>query len=517
MMMEKTGRKGLWNTALSRRALAAACVAWLLFMTLPLFALCFYAYPAYDDFGNLLPTAEAWAKTGSLWQTVKAAAQAAAGDYQSWQGTFVAMFHCHFQPMAFSLDAFWLTPFLTLSVWLLALAYLTHQVCRLLNARGRLVRLGLYTLMTTLMLAFMPGIREAVFWQAATQYILSFWFLLPMLGLLIRLHLTGLSRAGRVFAALLAALCAFCEGACPYPVALGVAVGLGAVTLWCFAAKSRARWASLICWLVLLAALLLVIIAPGNGVRQNRIGDSLNPALAIAYSVDAFLENSSGWLGPQWLAALALVPVLLWKPLKQSPFSFAHPFWVTVLGLGTAAAAFVPPIFAMGPDGYRYDRILASLYLLFALALFVVLIYLYGWLTRRVDGLPRVQPRVWHAAVCLGLVVWGLFGNAIFASPTIGAYKCLLTGEAAAYRRQMAERQEAMCLAETPEQVRESIQELSVAPLLFPNDMLIYQVESPVPMDMRRYFEVQRLIHTYGPGQIPQEEWQALDDWASGS
>ena len=47
--------------------------------------------------------------------------------------------------------------------------------------------------------------------------------------------------------------------------------------------------------------------------------------------------------------------------------------------------------------------------------------------------------------------------------------------------------------------------------------MLIYQVESPVPMDMRRYFEVQRLIHTYGPGQIPQEEWQALDDWASGS
>lgn len=409
-----------------------------------------------------------------------------------------------------------MTPFLTLTLWFLATLYFVRYLCALVAIRDRLTRLCLYTTLLTLMLEFMPGIREAVFWQAATQYILSFLFLLPMLGLLIGVHLSP-SVKGRTSRAVCAALCAFCAGACPYPVALGAAVGLFAVTLWCFCGRSKAQWASLLCLAALLLSLGLVIAAPGNWVRQKRIGESLSPVMAVAYSIDAFLENSACWLGPQWLILLAL-PLLLWKPLKQSAFRFAHPFWVTVFAMGTAAAAFVPPIFAMGRNGYQYDRILASLYLWFTLCLFVLLVYLCGWLVRRMDGMhlpSRPAPRVWHALLALGLVFWGLFGHSLFASPTVGAYRSLLTGEAAVYRQEIGQREQALLDAGNLSEMQSCVQELSVAPSLFPNDLLVYQASrsASIPLRMHRYYRIMALVKQYGAGRIPQTEWEALENW----
>lgn len=506
----------LWNRPLSRRAMACLCAAWLLLIMLPLFVLCFYAYPAYDDFINILPATEVWARTGDVWAVLRSVIEGTIEDYNQWQGTFVAMFQGRFQPMIFSLDWFWLTPFLTLALFYLAVWFFVRQVCRLMQIRDRLTELVVYTLLLTLLLAFMPGIREAVFWQAATQYILSFLFLMPMLGLLIGTVLSS-SWWGRLWRGLLAALCAFLGGACPYPVALGAAVGLAAIALWCFCGRSKAQWASLGCLMALLLSLLLVIIAPGNSVRQERIGDSLSPLMAIVYSVDAFLENSSQWLGPQWLILLAAVP-LLWQPLKQSSFRFAHPFWAAVFALGTAAAAFVPPIYAMGPNGYQYDRILASLYLWFALCLFVLLLYLCGWLARRLENAPMRLPssfRIWQAALCLVLVIWGLFGHSIFASPTIGAWKCLLTGEAQVYQQEIRERENCLLEAETLSDAQSSVKELSVAPAMFPNDLLIYQASNSgsVPLRMHQYFRLMELLDQYGAGNIPEAEWQALDAW----
>lgn len=506
----------LWNRPLSRRVVPCLCAAWLLFMMLPLFALCFYDYPSSDDFINILPATEVWAQTGSLMDVLRCAIEGTIDDYLGWQGTFVAMFQGRFQPMIFSLNWFWVTPFLTLALFFAAVWFFVRQVCRLLNVQDRLIRCLLYTVWLTLLLAFMPGIREAVYWQSATQYILSFLFLLPMAGMLISIHLSD-RRRSRVLWSIPAALCAFCAGACPYPVALGAAVGLFALTLWSFGSRSRSRWACLISCVALCAALLLVIIAPGNSVRQNRLGDSMNPVVAIAYSVDAFLENSSLWLGPQCLILLAVLP-LLWKPIKASPFAFAHPFWAVVFALGAAAAAFVPSIYAMGPNGYQYDRIMASLYLWFALCLFVLLLYLEGWLTRRMGHVQlslSIPCRAWHGALCLCLVLWGLFGHAIFASPVIGSYTALLTGEVQTFHQEITQREQALLEAGNAAEARQCVQPLSVSPMMFANDLLVYQVSSQNRLveHMHRYYKLMELLEEYGPGSIPEAEWQALNAW----
>ena len=100
----------------TRRALTVLCLVWVALILAPLLAMSFYAYPTHDDFPSVRLASEAWATTGSLWATLKAAWDQAMYDYQTWQGTYVAMFVCAFQPMAFSMRLFWLAPFGTLAL-----------------------------------------------------------------------------------------------------------------------------------------------------------------------------------------------------------------------------------------------------------------------------------------------------------------------------------------------------------------------------------------------------------------
>ena len=101
----------------TRRVLTALFLIWVALLLAPLMAMSFYAYPTHDDFPSVRLAADAWAMTGSLWDTLKAAWNQAMYDYQTWQGTYVAMFVCAFQPMAFSMRLFWLCLLYTSDPW----------------------------------------------------------------------------------------------------------------------------------------------------------------------------------------------------------------------------------------------------------------------------------------------------------------------------------------------------------------------------------------------------------------
>ena len=44
-----------------------------------------------------------------------------------------------------------------------------------------------------------------------------------------------------------------------------------------------------------------------------------------------------------------------------------------------------------------------------------------------------------------------------------------------------------------------------------------YQSDTALPGDMHRFFAMQQLVEQYGAGQIPTEEWEALNAWNSES
>ena len=193
--------------------------------------------------------------------------------------------------------------------------------------------------------------------------------------------------------------------------------------------------------------------------RQGRVGESMAPLAAIVYSVSECLRCTAEWFGPQLIGLVLVLAPLLWQPLKSSSLRFRNPGWVSLLSFGVLAASFVPPIYATGVDSYRLDRILGSLYMLYAVLVFLNLIYWLGWLAqRRAAHAAPEGVRVWQLGLWRGLLAWGLFASgAVLATPTLGAYYSLLTGEAAQYREDILAREEALLAAESLSEAQASV------------------------------------------------------------
>ena len=502
---------GWLNAPISRRVLGALCAAVIAAMLAPLFALAFYAHPTYDDFPHVLETAEAWARTGSVWVVIEAAWNHMLDFYAGWQGTFVAMFSSALQPMAFGVGWYWLTPVITLLLLCLSLGYLVKALVMGVLKAGRTEAALVYAALLTLLLQGMPGMREAVYWQSGTPYTLSVVALATALGLLIKLDKPQ-GRCLRVWRVAAACVCGVVLGASTYPLALGGAVGAALVAAWCFARRSSARWGALAVLMSTAGALLLVVLAPGNAVRQARVGESLSPVSAVAHSVLACLETTGGWLSPLAAGAALMMALAMYRPLLESGLRFRHPFWFGALSLGVLAACYVPPIYATGADGYGRDRILASLYMLFSVLLTLNALYLTGWLAGKDVLKAPGRIRAWQLCLCAGLMAWGLFSLPIQAVPSLNAAYNVAFGHAAAYDQGMTLRENALADAATPEEAAEAVVPLEAAPALLPYDSLLNQLNTSMPWMIHRQFCIQRLVDEYGPGQIPDSEWEKLDE-----
>jgi len=451
----------------------------------------------------------------------KAAWEQAMIDYNGWQGTFAAMFICSFQPIAISVELFWITPVSTLLLVCLSAAYLVRQITRWILHTDSCTFAVLYAALLTLLLFFTPGISELYFWHAAIQYTWGVALLMLLTGLLIRLH-QPMKPVAFILRTVLTACCAFIMGGMPYTLALGATVGMALVLLWGLRRRSPARLAYFVSFLAILAALIIVVIAPGNAIRQARAGESMHPIAAIVYSIEACLCCTADWAGVQLIGlALLLIP-LLWRTLQNCPVRFSNPGWFSLFTFGILAASFVPPIYATGPEGYQLPRIVGSLYMFYGILVFFNLLYWAGWFAQRgwpaAESLPsRKGVHICQAIACAMLVMWGAFGSgAVFATPTLGAYKSVLTGEAAVYHREMSTRGEKLLAAQTVEEARQAVQPLSVQPPLFAADVLIYQTETAMPGEMHVFYKLQELVEQYGPGQVPQSEWDALRAWGDG-
>lgn len=495
---------------ISRRALAWLAVIWLALTLAPLVALCFYAHPVYDDFSHIIAASETWAATGSVWQTLCAAFGRMAEMYRTWQGTWVAMLLSAFQPMAFTPKLFFITPLLTLAALCLSCAYFIRALMRALNA-DKPTAVIVYTVFLTYLVQFLPSIRETVYWQSGTPYTLSLVAMLLALGLLLKLRAPQ-GKAAYIWrcAALLA--CGAALGGLPYPLALGGAVGATVITAWCALKRSHATVGSLALFIGTAASLSAVVLAPGNGVRQEVVGAPMSAPTAIVQSLAECLQQSGQWVSPQ-LAALAIAVVaLLYEPLRVSEVRFKHPLRFTFFSFGALAAAFVPPIYATGVEGYLVERVLTSLYMLFALLALANIIY---WTGHTAQSRASAPSDVQHMPkklilLCAALFMWGCFSAAIMVTPSVSAAKSLMTGEAKTYDAQMTQRAMRLAAAASDGEAAAGVEALSSVPPALPLDKLPTQVQTDLPGVMRRYYRLARLVEEYGAGHIPQGEWDAL-------
>lgn len=493
--------KRFWNLRIERRTLARLLCVLFALSLLPLLMISVYNYPADDDFGFVLPVATAWVSSGSLARVAEAVWAKLSDTWLNWQGAFASTAYISFSPMIFNMRLYFLCNIGILALLCLSVGYMLKGVLvSLLHTDGPAFAIC-YVCLMSLMLQFMPDIGEGIYWHTGTVYTITAVFLFLLLGLLARAEVQPGSRARQLWRAIALSLCAVMVGGGSYGPMLGALVFVCLLTVWAFARHSKARYAYLLTLVVMLAAAAVSVLAPGNAVRQQRMGDSLSPFSTIITTVLDSFDLAGSWLSPQLLAALLLVLPVMYTPLKESRFSFRHPLWVFVALYGLFSASMAPGIYTRA--GYGAGRYMNVLYFYFLLMAFGSALYAEGALIRKWQTKQAASPACDHLlcaaqtagkrftagylAFALALLTLGAFENTLMNTSSISAAKSLLTGEAQYFHREMLKRQEYIRVTDSDEV---AVQPLSRQPYVFKQDRLPWQGIYGRVRYMKWYYEL---------------------------
>lgn len=462
---------------------------------IPLVLIALFNYPADDDFGFTLPAATAWVETGSLGQVLKAIWQKTCDTYMEWQGDFVSTFFFGLTPMVFHIELYFLSNWLMLALVCLSAGYLVKSaVCHCLKADKDTFWIVYFAVMV-LILQFMPSISYSIFWHNGGQYTTAACTLLVAVGLVLRLS-TEQNRRRFILRSVCLSLCGFMLGGSFYGPALGALVLMALLTLTALVKKNRSRWPLVISMFFFGSALLISVLAPGVGLRQERTGETAGVVMTLATTVMDSFDLCGKWLSPQLLAMLMLIAPVLWQPLKESEHRFRHPLWVFVMLYGLFSASLAPGIYT----GYGYDtaRYMNAIYFYFVLMTVGSAVYFEGALIRYLE-----QQDAHHlleaskslgkrfCAAYLALVIFftamGGFAFTIMNTSSISAAKSLITGEAKQFHEEMKVREEYIRVTDSDVV---DVKPLTVQPYVFKNDRLPWQGIYGRVRYMKWYFEL---------------------------
>ena len=472
--------------ALSRKTLAWICVLGLIASLLPLYLIAFDNRPFYDDFGFSLLTRAAWQSTGSFAAVVAAAVQNTLGIRHTWEGTYTTSFISAMQPGIWGENCYWVATFLLLSFLLLSLWYFLRQVFTGLLRVDAATFTILFSCLAFCMVQFVPDPSEAFFWfNGGVAYALLWSLMLLTMGVWLRFtHCAGKKQRILFFALLLLLVPAVGGG--KYSTVLFACLCAFLFTLWAFCRKHPLKWLHLALTLLLTFCLGVSILAPGNAVRSATLPAPMAPHKAIAQAFFFGLTLIAQWFSLPLVATLVLSVLLLIPFLRQSPYAFKHPAWVTALAFALFCAQLTPTLYTgnfLG-DGrtlntYFFTHVLMSLGLV---------LYWTGWGIRRMEAaekpLPAFLPKnttsplrgKWLLALVLVLFA-GCIGFRPDGAQSFGpqnmaggsAAISLLRGESRTYRLEMAKRE---ALLNDPAIPDVTLTPISTIPRIFMSDAI---------------------------------------------
>ena len=366
---------------LSRRAVMWLCLLLLMVSLLPMYALSLYNHAFYDDMGFSLLTREAWQRTGSPFAVLEAAIRNTVGIRQTWEGTYTTSFVSTFQPAVFGESAYWVTTFLLLTVFLACVWYFLKQTLRGLYGMDRVTLATVFAIFGFVLTQFVPDAAEAFYWfNGGVAYTLLWSITLLAAGIWLRFeHATGRLRCTLLFVLLI--LLTVLVGGAKYSTVLLAVLLAGGFTLWAFRFKRPKRFAYLVLTLLLLAMMVFSITAPGNAVRAKTLGGGMSAPKAIMQAIYFGLALVGHSFSLPMLAALLLLVPLSIPALRQSPFRFAHPLWVTLLMTALFCAQLAPTLYT---GNYLGDgRVLNTYHYTLVLMLAQLTLYWTGYFLRR--------------------------------------------------------------------------------------------------------------------------------------
>ena len=421
------------------KILASLCLIVLILSLLPLLYISRYNHPTGDDIFYGIDAHLVWEDTHSIPRTIGNALQGVAHDYQTWQGTYVAMFLMRLQPTVFSEKLYFITPFLIIGLLLGGYWHLLCQLRRYVIPLERHEQVGIWAVLTFLSLQWVVSLGEAFYWYNGGLYYSGFYGITILLfGLLCKYIFT---RKKTTLAGIF--LLAFLVGGSNYLTLLWSMLVLFLTAAWCWVKKRPGRLALTCAALFQLGCFAVSAIAPGNAVRQA-YSAQLSAVKTIIFSLWQGTAYLGVWMNGWWILGAMLLLVFVIPAIQKMDFHFPHPFLVTAFLYGMFCTLSCPTFYAQSSTGP--GRALNIIYYGFIFTSYISLFYLAGWVYNRYrdsgDRLHVLHPVYFRllALVVVLQVCIGLNDNTIKLSASVQALQDIIRGTAAAYDREYNER-----------------------------------------------------------------------------
>ncbi|OUP07177.1 hypothetical protein [Collinsella sp. An2] len=329
---------------------------------------------------------------GGIAGAVRAAIQEVIDTYDSWQGTYSAIFLMALQPGVFSEALYGAGAVGIMASLVLSTGYATSVAVRDVVGASRAPWLAVTCVALLLQTQLLPSPVEGFWWyNSAIYYTFYHALMLGMAGLAVRLlrgctHRGPLTRHGVVLRSLLLTALAFVVAGGNFVTGLVSAVGLFAVAVAGLARRPRRAALLLPALFVLVAGFVVSMAAPGNEARQvsQFAGDNLGVVLTLVRSGLAGIEYAVLWTnGYLVLGLLALLPVMV-RIAQEARCSYHLPGVPALASLALFMASFAPTFYSMGTVGP--GRVQNIRYDLFVLAVLLCVGWFVGWCVRRAEA-----------------------------------------------------------------------------------------------------------------------------------
>ena len=410
---------------------------------IPILLLARYNWPSADDYSYALLPHEAMLDGECL---LSGTWHAMWSYYKGWQGTFTAIGMMTLTPLTFSEYLYWLTPVVMLTSLCAGTFKLADTLAR--RALGGSWRQTVFLAVPLLVLSiqFVASPKDTFYWwNGAVYYTFTYGIMLLMVERLVALKLAQ-NRRQTLWAVIPGTLCALLVGGSNYVSALLGTLLAGLFLLWFLWQDRKKFLPALIPTVVVAAAFLVSVAAPGNQVRQGLATPPIGAVDAVFRSIEQAWADLLEWFSwPVLLGFLLMIP-LLWGLSGKTSFRFRLPPLFTVFSFLLFAAQNAPHFYALGVAGPERLRSIVS-YSFFWLVT-ANLWYWLGWLRRavlpRLSGTGEVPRLLWAAVpVLLVLLVFTTVHYRYYDESTAGrAMDVLADGSAQHYWQQQAARLE---------------------------------------------------------------------------
>lgn len=411
---------------------------------IPLLYLGRFNHPTSDDFKYGTYSHTAWQETGAFTEVLAAAAKGVAEDYQTWQGSYSALFLMRLEPQVFGEKYYSLVPWIMLGMLTAGTLYFFRTMCKTVLKSDTLHYISMSMLVLSLCVQFSPVASEQFFWYNSSVYYNFFHaVLLFNIGWLVRFGYEGKKRY-----IVYMALGGLFLGGGNYVTALFLVIvhATALALLWYLKRKKECK-AVLFLWLEFLACFAVSAAAPGNAVRGAEIA-GYGAVSSIIRSLLQGVKYYMAWLDKWWFfVALLMLPMMLGL-IKKTSFQFRYPGFVLLYLYGAFSAMSCPTFYALGSTGP--GRIINIIYDSFLLVSYVQLFYLLGYICRRWEeaetddrkqntAFGRLAARLYNG-IFITLFFMLLAAGNILDMTTVTACKVWIKGEGRQYDREYMER-----------------------------------------------------------------------------